>query len=885
MAPVRTKRIALVSTRIPDFPWRKKKEGGTGSGPGMAGPSVQDIVFTGDLSVLEGTPEDVVLGQFESVPPGADLTLEENAGGRFKMVDQGELATGAVPTDFEAAPTHIIQVRAQQGASSMDKAFSISVIDKVELEDFELSANTVAENASPGATVGVLTSTPAGAAYVMVSDAGGRFAINGSSLVRGATALDYESATTHTVRIRAALGGETLEKDFVIEVTDVAELTAINLSNNTINENSPSGVLVGQLSSTPAGASFTLLDNAGNRFALTGGTQLVAGTVATDYETATSHDVTVRGTRQGETRTETFSINVINVNELTGITLTGQTIAENSAAGTAVGVLASTPTGATFTLTDNAGGRFALSGNQVVAGATPTDYETATSHEIKVKGTLGADELEQTFVITVTDVDESLDINLSGATVAENTLPGVVVGDLSSIPSGATFTLDDTAGNRFALNGSNQIVTGSVPTDFEAATSHKITVSAERGGVNVSQDFTIAVTNVTEITNITLTPSTIAEDAIQGALVGTLASTPAGATWTLVNNAGNRFALSGGTIVRGTTGLDYEAAQSHDIVVRGTRGGETLERTLTITVTNVNEITDITLSNNTIAEDAVQGAVVGALASVPAGATLSLTNTAGNRFAISGGNLVRGATALDYETASSHQVTVKADLGADTYSKTFTVNVTDVSEEVEVSRPAQSEIMVTQEYITSGAAEGALLGVLVAIPKTSAEYSAFVSGVTYTLIDDAGGRFKLATGSSYSRQLLAGPTATDIGTASEHTITVRAEWDGNVRNQTIVMTVKPAGAMKGGTNQVLAAGNANPTAGAQASSGTAPYTYEWTMEESSGFAISSGQTDVNVTLAYNGGTPGFGWAVTRAVARDSAGQHAWSRFLALYSAT
>ncbi|UTC28259.1 putative protocadherin protein [Brevundimonas phage vB_BpoS-Gurke] len=766
MAPVRTKRIALVSTRIPDFPWRKKKDGGAGATSTATGPSLQDIIFTGDLSVLEGTAEGEILGQFESVPPGAVLTLAEDAGDRFKMDAQGELATGPVPTDFETAVSHTIQVRASLGASSMDKAFSISVINKVELEDFDLSAATIAENAPAGAVVGALTSTPTGAAYGMVSDAGGRFAINGSNLVRGATALDYEAATSHDVRIRASLGNETMEKDFTVAVTDVTELTSLALSNNEVNENSASGVLVGQLSSVPSGATFTLLDNAGNRFALTGGNQLVTGSVATDYETATTHQVTVRGARQGETLTQNFTINVLNVNELTSIALAGQSIAENSVPGTLVGVLSSTPSGATFSLTDTAGGRFAVSGNQLVAGATATDYEAATSHEIRVKAVLGSDELEQTFVISVTDVDESLDIVLTGASVTENSAPGVVVGTLTSVPTGATFTLDANAGNRFALNGSNQIVTGSVATDYETATSHTITVSATRSGVTVSEDFVITVTNVTEITDITLTPSSAAENIAQGALVGTLASTPAGATWSLVDNAGGRFAISGNTVVRGATALDYETAQSHDIVVRGTRGGESMNKTLTVTVTNVNEITDITLSSNSIAENAAQGAVVGALASIPAGATLSLTDTAGNRFAISGANLVRGATALDYETATSHQVTVRAVSGSDTLDKTLTINVTNVNE--------ITDITLTPSSVAENIAQGAVIGALASVP----------TGASFALLDSVGGRFN-----TVGTNLVRGPTPLDYETATSHNVQVQATKGPDTFTKTLTVTV------------------------------------------------------------------------------------------------
>ena len=57
----------------------------------------------------------------------------------------------------------------------------------------------------------------------------------------------------------------------------------------------------------------------------------------------------------------------------------------------------------------------------------------------------------------------------------------------------------------------------------------------------------------------------------------------------------------------------------------------------------------------------------------------TLVDDAGGRFAIDGSNIVV-AGSLDYETATSHQVTVRVtDGGGNTYDEIFTVNVSNVS--------------------------------------------------------------------------------------------------------------------------------------------------------------------------------------------------------------
>jgi hypothetical protein len=92
----------------------------------------------------------------------------------------------------------------------------------------------------------------------------------------------------------------------------------------------------------------------------------------------------------------------------------------------------------------------------------------------------------------------------------------------------------------------------------------------------------------------------------------------------------------------------------------------------------------IILSASTIAEDAADNSVVGALSVTnPEGTyvfSIEIGDDPDNKFAISGDNLIIDEL-LDYETATSHQVTITAnpDIGA-TIERTFTITVTDVTE-------------------------------------------------------------------------------------------------------------------------------------------------------------------------------------------------------------
>jgi len=93
-------------------------------------------------------------------------------------------------------------------------------------------------------------------------------------------------------------------------------------------------------------------------------------------------------------------------------------LAENSASGTLAGALTGTTTGSTLSLFNDAGGRFAVSGTNVVAGLVSTDYETATSHSITIRETLaGATNTprDTVFTVAVTDVAEGGGLTYSAA--------------------------------------------------------------------------------------------------------------------------------------------------------------------------------------------------------------------------------------------------------------------------------------------------------------------------------------------------------------------------------------------------------------------------------------------------------------------------------------
>lgn len=168
----------------------------------------------------------------------------------------------------------------------------------------------------------------------------------------------------------------------------------ILLDNSSLIENSPEDTPVGDFSVANGSGiyTFSLTDAAGNRFKVSGtnGVDLVAGPTASNYEAAPSYDITVEADNGVDTPlSRTITISIVNELEITlgNLALNNSDIDDGATEDTIVGAVQGLSSGSTIAITDTAGGRFKLSGSNVVAGSVPTDYDTATSHNITIRET------------------------------------------------------------------------------------------------------------------------------------------------------------------------------------------------------------------------------------------------------------------------------------------------------------------------------------------------------------------------------------------------------------------------------------------------------------------------------------------------------------------
>ncbi len=307
----------------------------------------------------------------------------------------------------------------------------------------------------------------------------------------------------------------------------------------------------------------------------------------------------------------------------TDLALDHQEVGENQPAGTTVGTLTAHDRATdtlTYALTDDAGGRFAVDPHTGVVTTTGAfDHEANASFTIIATVTdQGGLSDQQSFTIAVGDVNEApTGLALDHGSVDENRPAGTPVGTASaSDPDGdaLTYSLVDDAGGHFAIDAATGAVTTTGALDYEAAHGYSVTVRAtDGGGLFVDKSIAIAVNDVNEApTGLALDHASVDENRPAGTLVGTAsASDPDGnaLTYSLVDDAGGRFAIDAATGAITTTGaLDYEAAHGYSVTVRATDGGGLFtDLAFAIAVNDVNEAPVAQGDAVAVNEDATSG--------------------------------------------------------------------------------------------------------------------------------------------------------------------------------------------------------------------------------------------------------------------------------------
>ncbi|MBV7532378.1 cadherin domain-containing protein [Chitinophaga sp. sic0106] len=653
---------------------------------------------------------------------GTLSTTDEDAGDTFTYTlgtggdnDAFHLSGNALITtqtfDVTVKSAYSISVTTTDaGGLSFTKQFTINVVHvPLTPTDVTLSASNITENQPVNTEIGTFTTVDANAhesfTYTLLPglDADSFLVVNDK--LYNKVVFNYEHGHAYTVKVKVTdIDGLSFEKVFTINVLDVNEAPVLSLSNTTVDDFSPAGTVIGNLTVADEDANETqafAFDGGAddNQFEIVGG-QLKIKTVV-DYLVKASYEVKIKVTDKGSlTDAKTFTITVNRVNKApTDIALNNSAVDENKPAGTVVGTLTATDANAddTHTYTIEPGGdaaAFTIVGNELRTNAS-FDYEVKSAYSITIKVTdAGNATFLKAFTIQVNNVNESPDLNLSNQMVEDYSPVGTLVGIITtSDPENDAVTIafsgyvDD---SKFTIV--NNELRMAIVVDGATKSIYTIGIKAtDSHGNTTKKVYGIGVVAVNPApTAILLSANTIEENKPVGTVVGTLTATDAGNdthTFTIVPGGdGASFTIQGNEL-RTNTVFDYETKQTYTLRIRVTdAANNTFEKDFTVSVTNSNEAPSaINLSNNTVSEVVAAGATVGTLSATDPDAGDQLTfSFAGGAddaaFEINGTTLVTKIV-FDYETKAQFNIKIKVtDGGGLSYTKDFVIQVVNLNE-------------------------------------------------------------------------------------------------------------------------------------------------------------------------------------------------------------
>ena len=568
------------------------------------------------------------------------------------------------------------------------------------INDVQANGSNISETTEIGAVVADITvADPDGDAvqYTLTGAGSDNFAISNSGEITLTSELNFESQSQFTIQVVSSDGINEIVQDVVIYVVNDNEAPSVTLDNFTVAENTATGtVLATATGLDPEGVDVTYsiagtgsenfqIDNNGN----------ITLIDSLDYETAQSYELTIFASDGLFSVPKVITVSITDSNEAPSVT---SSVAFNSfLENTAVGTTIATSTGSdpeddtiTYSLSGTGSDKFSVDADGKVTLASALDYETATSYSINLNASDGSSTTTKVLTINVGNVAELVySGSLAASSQNETISTGSVI--LSSSTSGAegavTYSISD-PDNKFAINSSTGEVTLANALDHETKTSHSFTVTASDGSNSESQTFTLQINDIDFSLSASLASASQQETISTGSIILSSSASEAEGTVTYsLTDADNKFAINSATgEVTLASALDFETKTSHTFTVTATDGTTTKSETFTLNISDVDLGALVTSQSALATENTSSGTALYAVSSIENdGGSPTYSITAGNDaglFAVnsSTGAISTTATALDFETAKSHTLTLTATVGSDTTSTNVVVPVYNVEE-------------------------------------------------------------------------------------------------------------------------------------------------------------------------------------------------------------
>ena len=416
------------------------------------------------------------------------------------------------------------------------------------------------------------------------------------------------------------------------------------------------------------------------------------------------------------------------------------------------------------------------------------DYENKKNYDINIIFTKDNKEQEEVIIpisFAINDVNEAPNTTFSQEQTEfeENIETGTIIATVAAIDpeaSDVNYSLSGEDADKFEVDAEGKVtVVGNL--DFETKDTYEVDLNTS-DGVNIDKKrINISVLDVNEMPNLTVTmfSNTVPESSAVGTTVGvTSAFDPEGVdtVLSLSGEDASKFTIDNDGNIKIAEILDYENKDNYRITIVSTAGDEVTEKTISVNVSDVDEVPTIASQNtaNSFAETTSVGTtVINVTGTDPESGTISysLSGSDSSKFTIDASGNVKISSTLDYEANPTYDFAVNVSDGTHTTTQDVSVTVTNINE-----APVASASMAASSF-----AENISVGTTIATINATDPES---DNISYSLSGTGSNKFSIA-----SNGVITSAGALDYETTTSYNLTVTVS-DGNSNStQNITITV------------------------------------------------------------------------------------------------
>ena len=347
-------------------------------------------------------------------------------------------------------------------------------------------------------------------------------------------------------------------------------------------------------------------------------------------------------------------------------------VAENQ---TAIGTVVATDIDSlsiTFTVS---GAELAITSDGVLTFVSAPDYEAKASYSAIITATDGTNWTSHDVTINVTNVNDNLPVFTSSTTFlgAENQ---TVIGTITATDADRetlSYSISGTDASSLSINSSSGVLSFQTAPDYETKTSFSVTITATDGTNSTTQSVTVNVTDLDDVAPV-VTSSAIFSAAENQTAIGILTATDVDSSSTSFTVSGSELSITSAGVLTFASAPDFETKASYTATVTATDGTNPTTQSITVTITDVNEVPVFT-SLTTFNAVEFQTSIGSVTASDPEGNALTFS-VSGSELSSTSAGVLSFVSNADYASKSVYSASVTVTDGEYSSVQSIMVNVT-----------------------------------------------------------------------------------------------------------------------------------------------------------------------------------------------------------------